>query len=233
MSERYEMKTGMPSTKRILIVDDHVMVRKGLIQILAESKGNYEVGEAGDESGLSEQLRRGYWDLLVLDITLPGKNGLVLLKQIRAQYPALPVLILTMHSETHYAVRALNAGARGYLTKERTPEELNRAVAEILNGGRYVTSPLAAKLNLVVTDEDKRHLPHENLSDREFEVLCHIGAGKSVSQVAQTMNLSVKTVSTYRARILEKMEMGNNADLIRYAIDNGLPVSKAGGNNDF
>ena len=176
---------------RVLIVDDHAILRSGLKALL--------------------------------DITLPGKNGLDLLKELKVARPKLPVLVLSAHPEDQFAVRALKAGAEGYMTKESAPEELVKAVRKILAGGRYVSPTLAEKLAMTV-GKDSTRTPHETLSDREYEVMCRIASGKTVTEIAGELSLSAKTISTYRARILEKLAVKNSAEIMQYAIRNGLVI---------
>lgn len=205
---------------RVLIADDHAIVRKGLRQI-AEESGKISVDEASNGQEALDKLRQDRWDALVLDISMPGRHGLDVLQAVRDLQPQLPVLILSMHPEEQYAMRVLKAGASGYMNKDTAPGELVQAIQKIVNGGKYISATLAEKLAYEISgDSDK--LPHEKLSDREYRVLVMIGAGKSVSQIADELSLSVKTVSTYRSRLLEKMNLNNNADLIRYVIDHNL-----------
>lgn len=206
---------------RVVVADDHSVVRRGVRQILREEFDAVEVGEAGDSRELEGLLRQGPWDLLILDITLPGKTGLEVLQEIKRSYPGLKVLILSMHPEDQFAIRMLRAGAAGYLTKERAPEELVSAVKRVLSGRRYLTESLAETLAGYVEANEKVP-PHSALSDREFQVLCMLASGKSLSEMAEELDLSVKTISTYRTRILEKMNMRTNAELIHYAVKNGL-----------
>jgi DNA-binding NarL/FixJ family response regulator len=170
-----------------------------------------------------EQLRKKEWDVALLDIALPGKSGLDLLKELRADWPRLPVLVLSAHPEDQFAVRSLKAGAGGYMTKESAPEELAKAIRKIMAGGRYVSPALAEKLALGVT-KDLTHMPHEKLSDREYDVMSRIGWGKTVTEIAEELSLSPKTVSTYRARVLEKLGVKNSAEIVQYAIRNGLVI---------
>lgn len=208
---------------RILIVDDHAIVRRGLRDLLADEFPGAVFGEAGDARQAMEKLGKQKWDLVLLDIGLPGKNGLDLLKEVAEQWSKLPILVLSVHPEDQFAVRALKAGAGGYLTKESAPEELVKAVRKVLAGGRYVSAPLAEKLALNVR-KDFTKTPHEMLSDREYEIMCAIGSGKTVTEIAVTLSLSVKTISTYRTRILEKLGLKNSAEIARYAIRNGLVI---------
>ena len=206
---------------RILVADDHAVVRQGVRGILMEEFGPVTFGEARNGEELMEAIRKQEWDMLILDITMPGKSGLDALKEIRPLRPRLPVLVLSMHPEDQFAVRVLKAGAAGYMTKERAPEELIGAIKKVLAGGKYVSSTLAERLAFNL-DEETEKAPHEMLSDREYEVLCMIASGKTVGEIADILYLSVKTVSTYRARILEKMNLRTNAELTHYAIKNHL-----------
>ncbi|NLI00408.1 MAG: response regulator transcription factor [Chthonomonadales bacterium] len=205
----------------VLIVDDHAVVRRGLKQILADALVGSTIDEAGNaEEALGKVLKKSY-DLVVLDISLPGRSGLEVLRDIKYQQPGLPVLVLSVHPEDQMGIRILKAGASGYLNKDSAPEDLVKAVTKVLEGGRYVSPTLAERLVLdIQTDSGKP--PHETLSDREFEVLCAIARGKAVSEIARDLSLSVKTVSTYRTRILEKMQMKTNAELTHYAVRQGL-----------
>jgi DNA-binding NarL/FixJ family response regulator len=206
---------------RILIVDDHAILRRGLRALLSDAFATAEFGEASNAEQALEQLGEKVWDVALLDITLPGKGGLDLLKEFKAALPRLPVLVLSVHPEDQFAVRALKAGAEGYMTKESAPEELVQAVRKILAGGRYVSPTLAEKLALNV-GKDFTRAPHETLSDREHEVMCRIASGKTITEIAGEVSLSVKTISTYRARILEKLGVRNSAEITQYAIRNGL-----------
>lgn len=206
---------------RILIADDHAVVRQGLKQILAEAFKRASFGEAANSQEALERVRKDTWDIVILDLTMPGLSGLEVLKEIKQLHPKLPVLILSMHPEDQFAVRLLKAGAAGYMTKESAPEELVGAVKKAIAGGRYVSVALGEKMALLLA-QDVQVAPHENLSDREFLVLRLIAAGKPVGLIARELSLSVKTVSTYRTRLLEKMNMSNNAELLRYAFQNNL-----------
>jgi two-component system invasion response regulator UvrY len=205
----------------ILIADDHAILRRGLKEILADELEGAILDEAGNAQEVLAQVQTRAWDLVILDITMPGRSGLDLLRDLQQLRPKLPVLVLSMHPENQYAKRVLRAGAAGYMNKETAPKELVKAVRKVLAGGRYVSAALAEKLAADLSADTGR-LPHERLSDREFEVLRMIASGKTASQIAEELHLSVTTVSTYRARILEKMSMTNNAELMRYAIDNRL-----------
>jgi two-component system, NarL family, invasion response regulator UvrY len=206
---------------KILITDDHAVLRRGLKQILEDGLGKLQFGEAANASEAVEAVAREHWDLVVLDITMPGRSGLEALKEIKSIKPNMRVLVLSVHSEDQFAVRVLRAGASGFLNKDSAPEELVKAVRKVVSGGRYVSSTLAEKL-AVQLDRPADELPHQKLSDREFQVLRMIGSGKTVSAIAEELALSVKTVSTYRARILEKMKLNTNAEITRYAFENKL-----------
>jgi len=206
---------------RILIADDHTVVRKGLKQILLEGFPSAEIEEAVDADELFKKVLKGEWDVVISDLSMPGRSGMESLQQIKQLYPKLPVLILSIHSEDHYALRVLKAGASGYLTKDSAPDELVKAVRRVLTGKKFITAAVAEKLASSI-DQDNDKMSHEHLSDREFEVLKLLATGKSVSDIAYSLSLSVTTVSTYRARILAKMNMKTNADLILYAVENKL-----------
>lgn len=203
------------------MADDHPIVRAGLKQVVSESADMQVVGEAENGYELLEQVRHRAYDLVILDISMPGMDGLEVLKQLKTEHPKLKVLILTLHPETRYAVRFLRAGADGYLTKAKAADELIKAIRKIHSGGKYISVELAERLAFAL-DEDSDSLPHETLSDREYQVMRLIASGKTVKEVADELALSVKTVSTYRSRILEKMRMKNNAQLMLYAIQNQL-----------
>jgi two-component system, NarL family, invasion response regulator UvrY len=206
---------------RVLIADDHAVVRRGLIQLLADEYPALSVGEARDAAEVLQLARAQDWDIIILDISMPGRNGLEVLKELRQAWPKVSVLVLTSHPEEQYALRVLKAGAAGYMTKEGAPEHLIEAVRRVAAGGRYV-GPKLAELLAANVGVDAERPPHESLSDREYLVLCLIGSGKTVGEIAAELSLSVKTVSTYRARLLEKMGMKTNAELMIYAIKNGL-----------
>jgi two-component system invasion response regulator UvrY len=206
---------------RILIVDDHAILRRGLKEILEREFRDISIGGAGTAEQALMQLDAEQWDLVILDITMPGRSGVDVLKNFKALRPKLPVLVLSMHPEDQYGKRVLKAGASGYMNKESAPEELIKAVRKLLSGGRYVSPTLAETLAVDLGREDGTPA-HERLSDREFEVLRKMASGKTVGQIAQELHLSVPTVSTYRARMLEKMGMSTNADLIRYAVTHHL-----------
>ena len=206
---------------RALIADDHAVVRQGLKQILGDTPEMVVAGEATNGQEVLDKVRAETWDVVVLDISMPDRSGLDVLKQLRSERPKLPVLVLSMHSEDQYAVRVLKAGASGYLTKDSAPDELVKAIRKVVSGGTYVSSFLAEKLAFEIGTDSSR-LPHETLSDREFQVLRLIAAGESVTEIAAELYLSVKTVSTYRARLLQKMNLTTNAELIHYAMHNHL-----------
>lgn len=206
---------------RILIADDHTIVREGLKQILEETKDLVVTGEAANGHEALDCVRRRDFDAVLLDISMPGRNGIDILKEIRTERPNLPVLVLSMHSEEQYAVRALRAGASGYITKESPPDELILAIRKVATGKKYIGPTLAEKLASVLEKGKDKHL-HEALSDREYQVLCMIASGKSVKEIGEELSLSIKTISTYRTRILEKMGMKTNAQLTHYAIQNRL-----------
>jgi DNA-binding NarL/FixJ family response regulator len=206
---------------RILVADDHAIVRNGLKQIVGDTPDMVVAAEASNgQEALNKALEDDY-DIVLLDITMPDRSGLDILKEIKSQKPELPVLILSIHPEEQYAVRALKAGAAGYLTKESAPEELIRAMRKVAGGGKYVSSSLAEKLTFVLETGTEKPL-HQALSDREYQLLCMIASGKSVKQIANELLLSAKTISTYRSRVLRKMNMNNNIELTRYAIQNQL-----------
>jgi len=213
---------------RILIADDHAVVRQGLKQILADAFKRASFGEAANSQQALERVWKEAWDIVILDLTMPGRSGLEVLKEIKSAHPKLPVLILSMHPEDQFAVRLLKAGASGYMTKESAPEELVGAVKKAIAGGRYVSAGLAEKMASLLVN-DTKGAPHETLSDREFLILRQIAAGKSVSVIARELSLSVKTISTYRVRLLGKMGLVNNAELLRYAFDNNLVEHHAPG----
>jgi DNA-binding NarL/FixJ family response regulator len=206
---------------RILLVDDHAIVREGLRRILALELEPCDVGEAANAAEAMEQIRTGSWDLVVLDISLPGRGGLEALKDIKATNKDLPVLVMTMYSESQYAVRAFRSGASGYITKDSAPDNLVLAVRKVLEGGKYVSAALAETLATNLTSPTGAAL-HDALSDRELQVLRMIGSGKTVKEIAVELSLSEKTISTYRTRVLEKLEMRTTAELIRYAIASRL-----------
>jgi DNA-binding NarL/FixJ family response regulator len=206
---------------KILIADDHPIVRKGLKQILAETPNIVVAGEANNGAEVLKKVLKNEYDMVLLDISMPGRDGIDTLKELKDLKPNLPVLILSIHPEDQYAVRVLRAGAYGYLTKESAPEELIAAIRTVSLGRKYISPSVAENLVFNLENNAKKQ-PHEKLSDREYQVMHLIASGKTVKQISEDLSLSVKTISTYRARILEKMKMKNTAELIRYAIKNGL-----------
>jgi two-component system, NarL family, invasion response regulator UvrY len=206
---------------KILIADDHTVFREGLKRIFAEAADIAEIGEASNAQQLLERVAEKRWDVVLLDISMPGKSGLEALKEIKQINPRLAVLVLSMHSERQFAVRVIKAGAAGYLTKGAAASELLKAIRRVYREGKYISDSVAEHLAMAVGQKTDRPL-HESLSDREFEVLRMIGAGKTVGEIAEELSLSVKTVSTYRTHILEKMNLKNNAELMLYVITNGL-----------
>jgi len=205
---------------KVIIVDDHPVVRRGLKQIIEDEPDMQVAGEATNAGECFSLVRKMECSLVLLDISLPDKSGFDVLKQLRYEHPKLPVLILSVHSEDQYAVRFIKAGASGYLMKEGAPEELVKAIRKVHAGGKYVSASLAEKLASHLDTSDKP--PHENLSDREFQILCLIAKGESLKGIADELCISEKTVSTYRSRIMEKMKMSTNSDLTRYALENHL-----------
>ena len=206
---------------RILIADDHTVVRKGLRQILLDEFPRAEIEEVADGGELVKKVMAAKWDVVVSDLSMPGRSGLDALRQIKLTHPDLPVLILSIHPEEQYALRALKSGASGYLSKDTAPDELVKAVQNVLLGKKYISQAIAEKLANTFSS-DVFIQPHENLSDREFDVMKFLANGKSVSEIADTLSLSVTTVSTYRARIMAKMNLKSNSDLTKYAIENNL-----------
>lgn len=207
---------------RILIVDDHAVVRRGLLQLLAEGlQQELTLDESGNGQDALRKVELHNYDLMLLDISLPGRNGLEILKQIKAGRPQLPILILSMHPEEQYAVRALKAGASGYLTKQSAPEQLVTAIRQVASGKKYLSPAVAQQLAEAISDNTDKS-PHERITDREYQVLVLISAGNTLTQIAEKLNLGVATVSTYRARLLEKMGLKSTAELIRYGLEHGL-----------
>ena len=203
---------------KILTIDDHEVVREGVKGLFASDVA--EFGEARNGSEALNLIRNGDWDIAILDISLAGRSGLDVLKEIRQMRPSLPILMLSMHAEEQYAMRAFKAGASGYISKASSRDELRQAVLKVINGGRYVSPSLAERMVFNLTSSDKS--PHEQLSDRELEVLCLIASGRTVGEIATALSLSDKTISTYRRRILDKMRLNTNAELTHYAIKNHL-----------
>jgi DNA-binding NarL/FixJ family response regulator len=207
--------------KKILIVDDHEVVREGVKKILDEQPGTTTFGEASTPSEALRLVREEDWDVVVLDLSLGGRSGLEVLKELKLMRPQLPVLILSMHSEEQYARRAFKAGAAGYITKDNPRAELVKAINKVIEGGVYISPALAERL-VIDLGRGTDRAPHEALSNREFEVMRLIGSGKTVGEIAEVLNLSDRTISTYRARILEKMGMKTSAEITHYAIQNKL-----------
>jgi len=206
---------------KIIIADDHPIVRAGMKQIIAEAADLVVADEADDGHKLLSKTRQADFDVVILDITMPHMDGLDVLKQLKIEKPKLPVIVLSIHPEDQYALRVLKAGAAGYVTKASAPNELINAIRKVYRGGKYISPAIAEKLAFQL-DANFEEMPHEALSDREYQVLCMLASGKTVTEMADELALSVKTISTYRARILEKMDMKNNAELIHYAIQNQL-----------
>jgi DNA-binding NarL/FixJ family response regulator len=205
---------------RILIADDHAVVRRGVMELLREEFPTAHFAEAASATETLEHCRVQCWDLVLLDITMPGRTGLDILRDLRLCCPEMAVLVQSMHAEDQFASRMLKAGAAGYVTKQTMPQELVRAARKVLSGGRYVSEGFAEKLASTLGELDKP--AHESLSDREFQVLQKLAAGRSIKEIASELSLSIKTVSTYRTRLLEKLGFGSNAELARYAMQQGL-----------
>lgn len=206
---------------RILIADDHAIVRKGLKQLIIEEYPSASIGEVGDVESLIAHIIKESWDMVICDISMPGRSGLEALQQIREINPTLPVLIMSMHPEDQYAVRVFRAGGSGYLSKDAVHEELITAIRTLQNGRKYITAGIAEKLAGAL-DSDKKMEPHERLSNREFDVMKMLASGKSITEIADQLSLSATTVSTYRSRILEKTGLKNNADITRYSLEKRL-----------
>ncbi len=206
---------------RVLIADDHAIVREGLKQILSDIPDMVVVDEAVDGEDALRKARTDDWDVLVLDLAMPLRNGFDVLEQVHSEHPELPILVLSMHAEELYAIRVLKSGASGYLTKESTPFELVKAIQKVMSGGTYVSNSLAETLAQRLDTDSDRPL-HESLSPREFQVLYLMASGKTTTEVADDLSLSVKTVSTYRSRVLSKLNLTNNSQMIRYAIHHHL-----------
>jgi len=206
---------------KVLIVDDHTIVREGLRQILEDTSDIAVTGEASSAQEVVNKVKTNNFDIVLLDISLPGRSGIDVLKQLKSIKPDLPVLILSMHPEEQYAIRSLRAKASGYLTKESASDELIKAIRKVAQGRKYITSSLAEKLAFEL-EANASCSSHEKLSDREYQVMCMIATGKRIKEIADALSLSVKTISTYRTRILKKMNMKNTSHLIYYAIKSGL-----------
>ena len=206
---------------RVLIADDHPIFRAGLREVLAKDPEVKSIGEADDGHKALALARKAQWDVMVLDITMPGKDGLEVLQDLRRERPSLPVLVLSAHPEDQMALRLLRAGAAGYLTKDKAPETLLIAIRKVLRGEKYISEALAEKTTLQVISETPGPL-HDTLSNREYQVLCMIASRKSIQEIGEALFVSARTVSTYRARLLEKMNMKSNTELLRYALEHKL-----------
>ena len=206
---------------KIIIADDHQIVRNGLKQIVSETKGITVAGEAANGSELLKKIREQKFDVVVMDISMPGRNGIDVLKQLKLEYPKLPVLVLTMFSFKDYGLRALNAGASGYIMKERIAEELIESIKKVASGKKYVSEQFSEFILENISNENTTIL-HNNLSDRELEVIHLIGIGNTISEISNKLNLSIKTVSTYKGRILEKLKLSSLADIVKYALAHNL-----------
>jgi two-component system, NarL family, invasion response regulator UvrY len=211
----------MTAKIHVLIADDHAIVRQGLKQILSETVDLVVAGEAEDGVDALRLARQKNWDVFLLDVSMPSRNGIDTLKQLKKEFPRLPVLILSMHAEEHYAVRAIKSGAAGYLTKQSAPELLVTAIRHVASGKRFISPTLAEQLAAAISDDGEK-FPHERVTDREYQVLVRIASGKSLTSIAEELNLSVKTVSEYRKRLLDKMRLTTTAEIIRYGIQHGL-----------
>ncbi len=207
---------------KVLVVDDHALIRKGLKQILDDTSDMRVTGEAETGMQAVKMVRENGYDMVLLDITLPDKHGVEVLKQIKAECPSLPVLILSMHPDDQYAMRAIKAGASGYMNKQSAPSQLVTAIRKVASGRKYISGELAEQLANDLTKDSQKEVSHHVLSNREYQTLCLMAAGKSLSEMADIMSLSAKTVSVYRARMLEKMNLKNNAEAVRYAISHNL-----------
>lgn len=208
---------------KILVADDHPVVRRGLMQILSEERDMRVAGEANNAVEVLREIRARPWDVVILDIGMPGRSGLDVLAEVKRERPHLPVLILSMHSEDQFGVRVLRAGAAGYMTKESVPAELVKAIRNVFAGKKYISPALAQRLTYEMEASGEQPL-HETLSDREFQVMHMIASGKMLKQIAGDLSLSIKTVSTYRTRVLKKMQMKTNAELTIFAMDNQLVI---------
>ena len=209
---------------RALCIDDHAIFRQGVKQILQQYDRQVKIGEAATARAAMELARESRWDVVLLDLSLPDRSGLQLLGELKREQPDLPVIVLTMHGDDEYAVRAVRGGASAYVTKESAPEELITALRKVLAGGHYMTPALAEKVAFAYASPAGAEKPHQSLSERELEILRLIGAGRSLKEIAAMLELSVKSVGTYRSRVLEKMSMSTNADLIRYVIENQVSL---------
>ena len=205
----------------VLVVDDHALIRKGMKQILDDTSDIRVTGEAETGAQATQMARDNKYDLALLDITLPDRHGIDVLKQLKLQCPSLPILILSMHPDEQYAMRAIRAGAAGYMNKQSAPSQLVTAIRQVASGRKYISNTLAEQLANELAN-DRQEMPHQILSNREYQTLCLMAAGKSLSEMADIMSLSAKTISVYRARMLEKMKLKNNAEAVRYAINHHL-----------
>jgi two-component system invasion response regulator UvrY len=209
---------------RALCIDDHAIFREGVKQILQQYDRQVKIGEAATARAAMQLARESRWDVVLLDLSLPDRSGLQLLGDLKHEHPDLPVVVLTMHGDDEYAVRAVRGGASAYVTKESAPEELITALRKVMAGGRYMTPALAEKVAFAYASPGASEKPHQSLSERELEILRLIGAGRSLKEIAAMLDLSVKSVGTYRSRVLEKMSLSTNADLIRYVIEHQLSL---------
>ncbi len=211
----------MTAKIRVLIADDHAIIRQGLKQILSDTDDLEIAGEADGGIKALQMIRDNTYDVVLMDVSMPDRNGIDSLKLIRKESPRLPVLMLSMHPEEQYAIRALRAGAAGYLSKQGAPEQLVTAIRQVASGKKFVNAAVAEELANSIGEDHERPL-HEKLSDREYQTLCMIASGKTLTQIGEELNLSVKTISVYRARLLEKMKLRNNAELTHYGLKHGL-----------
>ncbi|MHB0972104.1 MAG: response regulator [Thermoanaerobaculia bacterium] len=209
---------------RVLCVDDHAIFRQGVKLILTQYDRQVRIGEAATAEEAMRLVGESRWDVVILDLSLPDRSGLQLLTEIRDVQPNVPIIILSMHADDEYAVRALRIGASGYVTKESAPDELTKAIESVMNGKRYITPALAQKVAFAYASPDTAKKPHQALSEREMETLRLIAAGKSMKEIAAMLSLSVKSVGTYRARVLQKMDMHSNAELVRYVVENKITL---------
>lgn len=207
---------------KVFIADDHAIVRQGLKQIISDNEDLEVAAEAGDGIEALQKINDGQWDVVVLDISMPGMSGIDILKRVNKEDPDLPILILSTYPAEQYALRVLKSGASGYLTKESAPEELVTAICKVAKGQKYISPKVAELLSENLLDDSSEKMPHELLTDREYQVMCQLASGKTVSEVADDLSLSVKTISTHRKHILDKMQMKTNAELTHYAIKNNL-----------
>ena len=213
---------------RILIVDDHAILRAGLKHILADCADIVVAGEAGDGFEALAKMRTEKWDAVVMDMTMPGKSGIELIKQMKSENPKLPILVLSMHKEDIYAVRTLKAGASGYLCKDNAEPQLEQAIRKVAAGGLFINPAVAEKLAMGMLSHASDAPPHTRLSDREYQIFQYIVGGRGVTDISRELNLSVKTVSSYKTRVMQKMGLANAAELVRYAIRHGLAVEENG-----